>query len=339
MVSKDIFLTIIVPVYNVERYLRACLDSIAGLSCVTWEAILIDDGSTDNSGAICDEYAKRADRFRVIHQKNAGVSAARNAGLEAARGEWIWFVDSDDIVDVGCVPQMYQWLLQNPSVDYVMFDLRKFNDGEPIRLDTTEEHISNSKEKGFVLEPKVVQENSKNDFLLKYLCAQHQTLWYKRKLIELNQNRFTLGIRNSEDGEFMAKYLMVMKHPVFVNTVVYYYRMREGSAMHLPHVLRNIVEDVPVVFFNLLKWMDMVGQGVEPWWNHWIMKMVQNLLVQAGRYPELDKRQFQKTIRKMLSACADKGFSFVHDKKMRLAYRSVTAYFWVNKLYLKLKSL
>lgn len=336
---QDIFISIIVPVYNVERYLRACLDSIARLSSVCWEAILIDDGSTDASGGVCDEYAAREPRFRVIHQQNAGVSAARNAGLEAARGEWIWFVDSDDVVDVGCVPQMYQWLLQNPNVDYVMFDLQKFDDGERIHLNGTEGTMSNSKEKGLGSELKVIQENSKNDFLLKHVCSYHCTLWYKRKLIELHQNRFTLGIRNSEDGEFMAKYLMVMKHPVFVNTVVYYYRMREGSAMHLPHVLRNIVEDVPVVFFNLLKWMDMVGQGVEPWWNHWIMKMVQNLLVQAGRYQELDKRQFQKTIRKMLDACADKGFSFVHDKKMRLAYRSVTAYFWVNKLYLKLKSL
>ena len=336
---QDIFLTIIVPVYNVERYLRACLDSIAQLSNVTWEAILVDDGSTDRSGVICDEYAKRNAKFRVVHQQNAGVSAARNAGLERARGEWIWFVDSDDIVDVGCVPQMYQWLQQNPSIDYVMFDLRKFDDGEQIRLDTTEEHISNSKEKEFVTELKVVQEKSKNDFLLKHLCAQHQTLWYKHELIELHHNRFTLGIRNSEDGEFMAKYLMVMEHPAFVNTVIYYYRMREGSAMHLPHVLRNIVEDVPVVFFNLLKWMDMVGQKAEPWWNHWVMKMMQNLLAQAGRYHELDKRQFQKTIRKMLNACADKGFSFVHDKKMRLAYRSVTVYFRVNKLYLKLKRL
>lgn len=330
---QDIFLTMIVPVYNVERYLRACLDSIAALKAVEWEAILVDDGSTDGSGAICDEYAEQNARFRVIHQQNAGVSAARNAGLEAARGEWIWFVDSDDIVDVKCVPHMQKWLQQNSKVDYVMFDLKKFDDGEEVTLDRN--FFSSSRKDGI----NIIQESSKNDFLLKYVCAQHQTLWYKRKLIEQYHNRFTLGIRNSEDGEFMAKYLMVMKHPIFVDDVIYYYRMREGSAMHLPNVLRNIVEDVPVVFFNLLRWMDLVGQKVEPWWNHWLMKMVQNLLVQAGRYQNLDKRQFQKTIREILNACADKGFSFVHGKKMWLVYRSITAYFWVNKLYLKLKGL
>ncbi len=102
--NKDIFFSIIVPVYNVEKYLRECLDSISLLKTVTWETILVDDGSTDTSGQICDEYAKQDSRFRVIHQKNAGVSAARNAGLDAAKGEWIWFVDSDDIVDTQCVP-------------------------------------------------------------------------------------------------------------------------------------------------------------------------------------------------------------------------------------------
>ena len=71
---SKIFVSIIVPVYNVERYLRECLDSIAQLKAFSWEAILIDDGSTDSSGAICDEYAKREPKFRVIHQKNAGLS-------------------------------------------------------------------------------------------------------------------------------------------------------------------------------------------------------------------------------------------------------------------------
>ncbi len=92
-------ISIIVPVYKVEQYLRRCLDSIASQTFTDWECILIDDGSPDKSGAICDEYAEKDSRFRVIHQKNKGVSAARNAGLDAARGEWIGFVDSDDWVE------------------------------------------------------------------------------------------------------------------------------------------------------------------------------------------------------------------------------------------------
>lgn len=113
-------ISVIVPVYRVERYLPRCLDSIVAQTFMDWECILIDDGSPDNSGAICDEYAKQDSRFVVIHQENAGVSAARNAGLAAARGEWIAFVDSDDWIDretyevaynhaVKCNADMVQW--------------------------------------------------------------------------------------------------------------------------------------------------------------------------------------------------------------------------------------
>lgn len=89
-------ISIIVPVYKVEQYLHKCLDSILAQTFTDWECILIDDGSPDNSGAICDEYAQQDSRFRVIHQENKGSAEARNVGLDAARGEWIAFVDSDD---------------------------------------------------------------------------------------------------------------------------------------------------------------------------------------------------------------------------------------------------
>jgi len=90
------FISFIVPVYNVEDYLHECVDSIIGQTCGDWELILIDDGSPDRCPQICDEYAAKDNRIKVIHQRNAGVAAARNAGLDAAQGEWIWFVDSDD---------------------------------------------------------------------------------------------------------------------------------------------------------------------------------------------------------------------------------------------------
>ena len=89
-------LSIIVPVYKVEPYLPKCIDSILAQTFSDFELILIDDGSPDRCGEICDEYAARDDRVVVIHRENRGVSAARNAGLDAARGEYIGFVDSDD---------------------------------------------------------------------------------------------------------------------------------------------------------------------------------------------------------------------------------------------------
>ena len=99
-------ISIIIPVYNAECYLRRCMDSILSQTFENYEIILIDDGSIDESGKICDEYAAADSRIIVIHQKNQGQSVARNNGIQRARGEWIHFVDSDDFIH----PQMLELL-------------------------------------------------------------------------------------------------------------------------------------------------------------------------------------------------------------------------------------
>lgn len=104
-----IALSIIVPVYNVEKYLSKCIDSILNQTFSNYELILIDDGSTDNSGSICDRYAKLDTRIKVIHQNNKGLSCARNVGIDIAKGKYIGFVDSDDWIE----PKMYETLLKN----------------------------------------------------------------------------------------------------------------------------------------------------------------------------------------------------------------------------------
>lgn len=101
-------ISVIVPVYNVEPYLRQCIDSILAQTYTDFELILVDDGSPDNCGAICDEYAEKDNRIRVIHQKNGGVSAARNAGIDIATGEYISFVDSDDWVHPEYLAYLYR---------------------------------------------------------------------------------------------------------------------------------------------------------------------------------------------------------------------------------------
>ena len=100
-------ISVIVPIYKVEKYLRKCVNSIINQTYKDLEIILVDDGSPDNCGQICDEYAEQDSRIIVVHQKNAGLSAARNAGLEKISGEYVAFVDSDDTIE----PQMYETLL------------------------------------------------------------------------------------------------------------------------------------------------------------------------------------------------------------------------------------
>lgn len=102
-------ISVIIPVYNVEKFLRRCLKSVINQTMSDLEIILVDDGSNDNSGEICDEYAKNDDRIIVIHKENGGLRSARNKGLDIATGEWITFVDSDDYIDT----DMYEMLYSN----------------------------------------------------------------------------------------------------------------------------------------------------------------------------------------------------------------------------------
>ena len=322
-----IFISIIVPVYNVEKYLRECLDSISQLKTVTWEAILVDDGSTDTSGQICDEYAKQDSRFRVIHQKNAGVSAARNAGLDAAKGEWIWFVDSDDSINP-------DFEISNPEVfddaDYVLFDMRKFRDGEELN---TLEH-----QKGTVK----CTDLSKNDFLCKYQCNHHQRLFYKKTWVMIDHHQrlaFSLGTRVGEDLEFQYKYLTRCQRPARLDAVLYNYRLRGGSATQDDSYRRKNVEDLPIVLQHLLEWCKQENVKPEPWLDMRIQQMFQNLLYSASLVKEVEMKVLQATIRSSLLAFREQGFNFPKMAKMKLAYGSVNTYFVLNRVYLKLKGI
>lgn len=322
-----IFISIIVPVYNVEKYLRECLDSISQLKTVTWEAILVDDGSTDTSGKICDEYAKQDSRFRVIHQKNAGVSAARNAGLDAAKGEWIWFVDSDDSINP-------DFEISNPEVlndaDYVLFDMRKFCDGEELN---TLEH-----QKGILK----CTDLSKNDFLCKFQCNHHQRLFYKKTWVMIDHHQrlaFSLGTRVGEDLEFQYKYLIRCQRPARLDAVLYNYRLREGSATQDDSYRRKNLEDLPQVIKRLLKWCKDENVKPEPWLDMRIQQMFQNLLYSASFVKEVEMKVLQATIRSLLLAFREQGFNFPKMAKMKLAYGSVNTYFVLNRVYLKLKGI
>ena len=128
------FFSIIIPVYNVAPYLRECLDSVLAQTFTNWEAICVDDGSIDGSGDILDEYASRDHRLRVIHQPNAGVSAARNVGLNAIEGEYFLFVDGDDMIPI-CTLDVYKGLISEIAPDAIYSNpiYLRFHDGETLR--------------------------------------------------------------------------------------------------------------------------------------------------------------------------------------------------------------
>lgn len=122
------FFSIIIPVYNVAPYLRECLDSVLAQTFTDWEAICVDDGSTDDSGTILDQYATKDNRFRVFHQQNAGVSAARNAALDMARGRWVLFLDGDDIWCPDLLATVRSLIAAHPSDKLFRFGFEQFAD-------------------------------------------------------------------------------------------------------------------------------------------------------------------------------------------------------------------
>lgn len=129
IIADNPLISVIIPVYNVEKYLRECLDSVLAQTYKILEVILIDDGSTDFSGDICDEYINVDERIKVIHQKNAGLSEARNHGFDSATGEYVYFLDSDDWIQKDTLESLIQ-KGQETNADIVFFDSKSFEDSD-----------------------------------------------------------------------------------------------------------------------------------------------------------------------------------------------------------------
>ena len=199
-------ISVIVPVYNAEKYLHRCVDSILVQTFKDFELLLIDDGSKDRSGEICDEYARKYERVRVWHKENGGVSSARNVGLDNARGKWVTFVDSDDWV---CDDWLYTFVDNLEETDAVVTG---FN------------FVTSDKIRPFKMECQSENPARVADYLNKE--RNYGFLWCKcfnRSLIEKNILRFDEKMRFLEDEEFVCRYWAKSKKIKVVNHVTYNY--------------------------------------------------------------------------------------------------------------------
>ena len=209
-------ISIIIPVYNVEKYLPECLDSILAQSYPHWEAILIDDGSQDASGDICDSYAKIDNRFRVIHQKNGGAACAKNTGLDAVRGEYIAFLDSDDTVSPNWLARTLE-AMGNADVTEYNFDRHCPQGYQP------EETLG-------------VATFGPEEYLEQYLDHwQCSLFWNKLFRAELLEGiRFRKERRCIDDEFFTYKAVAGANKIVRIHDVLYHYRKRKSSAVINP---------------------------------------------------------------------------------------------------------
>lgn len=237
--------SIIIPVYNVEQYLRECLDSVLGQTFEHWQAICIDDGSTDSSGKILDEYARKDPRIIVAHKANSGVSQARNLALSLATGDWITFLDSDDIFNPRYLEVADAAISRSPA------DFYRFN-----RKDFVTSCSWGDEDVGIV--DKFLEIDRTIPSVL-YEIGFFQGL-YRRDL--LNGLYFNSQYIRGEDRLFLGQYLTRVKMAVWIASVMYGYRQRENSAMS------QISPRVIVCEMNfrrdLIQYVKAVGKEFDP---------------------------------------------------------------------------
>lgn len=206
--------SIVIPVYNVEKYLRECLDSILNQTLKEFEVILVDDGSPDNSGIICDEYANRDSRFKVIHKINAGVSAARNTGLKEAKGKWVTFIDSDDFVEKTFLENLYQPITEGLKVDFVQGGCVNYKNGEVESIEQQYDYFY----------------STDSEALLNRFRGLAVSKLLKTNIIAENNIVFDEKMRIAEDMVFTLDYIKHVSSYVFVPEIGYYYRRDNVSS-------------------------------------------------------------------------------------------------------------
>ena len=206
--------SIVIPCYKVEKYIRDCLDSVLAQKIDSWEAICTDDGSPDGTGAILDEYAARDGRIKVIHQQNAGLSAARNAALEVATGEWLLYLDSDDVLSPWALETYVKMMEKFPQADILRAGMATSEsgdwdwgapDGDSVGLDVHDRVTMYGIDGYFVR--------------MAYKHAVYGDL------------RF-IGMSWCEERPYVAKCLARAKYVTDTPVVAYGFRVREGSITH-----------------------------------------------------------------------------------------------------------
>lgn len=242
---KNSLISIIVPIYNVEPYLHKCVDSILSQTYSNLEIILVDDGSPDNCGKICDEYAQKDNRIKVIHKKNGGLAAARNSGQDVATGEALMFLDGDDYLESNCVEEVSKALFEK-DVELVMFDQYinypnsqqiqySFNDDKGSRLFTEEDCRK--------LQFRVLDFNGKIAMVfMKLIRTDYLRKYNIRHIDELKQG--------AEGFVFNIQLFEHLKKAYYLHKPLLHYRYNAKSISHTANLTNNLM------IVRCMEWID-----------------------------------------------------------------------------------
>lgn len=215
-------ISIIVPIYKVEKFLPKCIESLLNQTYRDIQIILVDDGSPDNSGEICDRYSAKDSRIKVIHQANRGVSAARNAGLDIAEGDYIGFCDPDDFV----APEMYKKMIEameREKVDLVVCGYDYYD--EQYRKDGSRHY--HVKDNETLTKEEIYSRLSDMPPTIRHGVVNK--LFRKTLLTDI---KFEESLHSAEDGNFVLDYLRFVKSAIFIHEPLYLNLVRSGSATH-----------------------------------------------------------------------------------------------------------
>lgn len=206
-------ISVIVPIYNSEAYLDRCIQSVLEQTCNDFELLLVDDGSTDSSGAICDAYAAKDSRVRVFHKKNGGVSSARNLGLDHAQGEYVTFCDADDYVATDWLAAYSKAIAEN--IDLAIQGYYSV-EGE----NTIEKSLQPNQGTGIEVKRQLITSLFSQEV--------YYYLWvklFRRDLLEAHHIRFDEQSILGEDTQFISKYMEYVESYTCIDTMGYYYRV------------------------------------------------------------------------------------------------------------------
>lgn len=228
----EIKISVVVPVYNSERYLHKCVDSLLEQTYSNIEVILVDDGSTDSSPKICDDYAASDKRVKVIHQKNARIGAARNKGIEASSGNYITFIDSDDYLELDAYEKCVELIMRHDP-DIIQWDLTFVPESDckdviPNRVKS--DYVELILDRNGTLEKLFQWKNM--DARFNHLWTASHCIWTKMCKAELfNDVRFPVG-KEYEDEMILHKIMIKSQKSVFINERFSNYLLRSKSTVH-----------------------------------------------------------------------------------------------------------
>lgn len=313
-------ISIIIPVYNVQDYLRECLDSIVSQENQNYEVVLVDDGSTDNSPDICDEYCNKHPQFRVIHKKNGGVSSARNVGLDEAKGDWIWFVDADDWIERNALKELEDTISKH-DCDTIFHGL--------VRVDNNGLMKKYLSKKDF--------DSPKNVFLEKYYCFQNGMLLFNAGIIRNKDLRYTEDVKMGEDLEFQYKYLIHCKKPISIGRNFYFYRYRDGSAISNNESLINNMRNNFQNVISLLKYVHMEEGMTESWFCKRIQLMLKAAVQSGAKMGTKERKYVQSELSSIKRFVKDNNMYGIFDLTLHVASLNMTIYSILLTLFLMIR--